>query len=113
MNFAPVAVFAAVSGIIARSDLGVLRTCSVFMGEFYFAIVLLWIVLSALGFVFLGPRIIRLLAELREPTLLTFSTASSEAALGKRWRASSVSAYATASPPSCRRSATRSISTAR
>jgi Na+/H+-dicarboxylate symporter len=83
MNFAPFAVFAAVSGIIAKSGLGVLKTYGVFMGEFYIGIILLWIVLTALGFMFLGPRIIRLLAELREPTLLAFSTASSEAAFPK------------------------------
>jgi Na+/H+-dicarboxylate symporter len=83
MTFAPFAVFAAVSGIIAKSGLGVLKTYGVFMGEFYIGIVLLWIVLTAIGFLFLGPRIIRLLAELREPTLLAFSTASSEAAFPK------------------------------
>ncbi|HEU4373665.1 MAG TPA: dicarboxylate/amino acid:cation symporter [Telluria sp.] len=83
MNFAPFAVFAAVAGIIAKSGLGVLKTYGVFMGEFYFGIVLLWIVLSALGFMFLGPRVFKLLGELREPTLLAFSTASSEAAFPK------------------------------
>ncbi|MFL6711143.1 MAG: dicarboxylate/amino acid:cation symporter [Massilia sp.] len=83
MNFAPYAVFAAVSGIVAKSGLGVLKTYGVFMGEFYFGIVLLWIVLTAIGFLFLGPRVTRLLAELREPTLLAFSTASSEAAFPK------------------------------
>jgi Na+/H+-dicarboxylate symporter len=83
MNFAPYAVFAAVSGIVAKSGLGVLKTYGVFMGEFYFGIVLLWLVLTAIGFLFLGPRIIRLLGELREPTLLAFSTASSEAAFPK------------------------------
>ncbi|WP_426189987.1 dicarboxylate/amino acid:cation symporter [Massilia sp. DWR3-1-1] len=83
MNFAPYAVFAAVSGIVAKSGLGVLKTYGIFMGEFYFGIALLWLVLTALGFLFLGPRVIRLLAELREPTLLAFSTASSEAAFPK------------------------------
>ena len=83
MNFAPYAVFAAVSGIVAKSGLGVLKTYGIFMGEFYFGIVLLWLVLTALGFLFLGPRVIRLLVELREPTLLAFSTASSEAAFPK------------------------------
>ncbi len=83
MNFAPYAVFAAVSGIVAKSGLGVLKTYGIFMGEFYFGIVLLWLVLTAIGFLFLGPRVIRLLAELREPTLLAFSTASSEAAFPK------------------------------
>ena len=83
MNVAPIAVFAAVSGIIAKSGLGVLSTYGVFMGEFYIAIVLLWILLTLLGFIFLGPRVFKLLAELRGPTLLAFSTASSEAAFPK------------------------------
>ena len=83
MNLAPFAVFAAVAGIIAKSGLVVLKTYGVFMGEFYIGMVLLWVVLAALGFLVLGPRVIRLLAELREPTLLAFSTASSEAAFPK------------------------------
>ena len=83
MNLAPLAVFAAVCAIIAKSGLGVLKTYGVFMAEFYFGIVMLWIVLIFVGFLFLGPRIVRLLVELREPTLLAFSTASSEAAFPK------------------------------
>jgi len=83
MNFAPYAVFAAVSAIVAKSGVGVLHTYGIFMGEFYLGIVLLWIVLTFIGFLFLGPRVLRLLAELREPTLLAFSTASSEAAFPK------------------------------
>jgi Na+/H+-dicarboxylate symporter len=83
MNLAPFAVFAAVSGIIAKSGVGVLSTYGVFMGEFYLGIVLLWVVLTLIGFLFLGPRVLTLLAELRGPTLLAFSTASSEAAFPK------------------------------
>ena len=83
MNFAPIAVFAAVAGIIAKSGLGVLSTYGIFMAEFYFAIIVLWVVLILIGMIFLGTRVLRLLAELREPTLLAFSTASSEAAFPK------------------------------
>ena len=83
MNFAPIAVFAAVAGIIAKSGLGVLSTYGIFMAQFYFGIGLLWIVLILIGMIFLGPRVLRLIAELREPTLLAFSTASSEAAFPK------------------------------
>ena len=57
MNLAPIAVFAAVSGIIAKSGLGVLSTYGIFMGEFYFGIVLLWVILTIAGFMFLGPRV--------------------------------------------------------
>ena len=83
MNFAPIAVLAAVAGIIAKSGLGVLSTYGIFMAEFYLGIVLLWVVLIGIGMAFLGPRVLRLIAELRGPTLLAFSTASSEAAFPK------------------------------
>jgi Na+/H+-dicarboxylate symporter len=83
MNLAPIAVFAAVAGIVATSGTSVLATYGAFMGEFYLGIALLWLVLTFLGFLFLGPRVLKLLAELREPTLLAFSTASSEAAFPK------------------------------
>jgi len=83
MNFAPFAVFAAVTGIVATSGVSVLSTYGVFMGEFYIGIALLWVVLTLIGGLFLGPRILRLLGLLREPTLLAFSTASSEAAYPK------------------------------
>jgi len=83
MNFAPIAVFAAVAGIIAKSGLGVLSTYGIFMAQFYFGIALLWVVLIGIGMAFIGPRILRLISELRGPTLLAFSTASSEAAFPK------------------------------
>ncbi|MDQ1829936.1 dicarboxylate/amino acid:cation symporter [Massilia scottii] len=83
MNAAPIAVFAAVSGIIAKSGIGVLSTYGIFMGEFYIAIAVLWVVLTIAGFLFLGPRVFALLREVREPTILAFSTASSEAAFPK------------------------------
>lgn len=83
MNFAPIAVFAAVSGVVAKSGLGVLATYGVFMGEFYFSILVLWLSLTFIGYLFLGKRVAALLRELRVPTLLAFSTASSEAAFPK------------------------------
>ncbi|MYM86818.1 cation:dicarboxylase symporter family transporter [Rugamonas sp. FT82W] len=83
MQFAPIAVFAAVSGVIAKSGLSVLSTYGVFMAEFYFGIALLWILLIVIGFAFLKTRIFGLLKELRSPVLLAFSTASSEAAYPK------------------------------
>jgi Na+/H+-dicarboxylate symporter len=83
MNFAPIAVFAAVSGVVAKSGLAVLATYGIFMSEFYLSILLLWLVLIFIGYLFLKNRIVGLLRELRMPTLLAFSTASSEAAFPK------------------------------
>ncbi|MCA1856649.1 dicarboxylate/amino acid:cation symporter [Massilia oculi] len=83
MNFAPIAVFAAVAGVIAKSGLGVLSTYGIFMAEFYLGIILLWVVLIAIGGVFLGRRVLRLISELKEPTILAYTCASSEAAFPK------------------------------
>ena len=83
MRCAPFAVFAAVAGTIAKSGVGVLQTYGVFMAEFYLSIGVLWGLLIAAGFLFLGSRVLKLLSEVKEPTLLAFSTASSEAAFPK------------------------------
>ncbi|MCS0583344.1 dicarboxylate/amino acid:cation symporter [Massilia pinisoli] len=83
MNFAPFAVFAAVAGVVATSGLGVLATYGKFMGEFYLGIVLLWALLITIGVLFVGPRLFKLLGLLREPTILAFTCASSEAAYPK------------------------------
>jgi len=53
------------------------------MGEFYLGFLLLWCLLALAGFVFLGPRVLRLISLIKEPILLAFSTASSEAAYPK------------------------------
>jgi len=83
MNFAPFAVFAAVAGVVATSGLSVLATYGKFMGEFYLGIVLLWVILITIGVLFVGPRLFKLLGLLREPTILAFTCASSEAAYPK------------------------------
>ncbi|TCO81129.1 Na+/H+-dicarboxylate symporter [Plasticicumulans lactativorans] len=83
MNFSPIAVFAAMAAIVARQGLGVLATYGKFIGEFYIGIALLLILLVAAASLVLGRRVLRLVKYLREPTLLAFSTASSEAAFPK------------------------------
>ncbi|MFT4190095.1 MAG: cation:dicarboxylase symporter family transporter, partial [Comamonas sp.] len=83
MKLAPVAVMAAMAATVATNGLGVLLKFAVFMGEFYIALFVLWCVLIAVGFLFLGPRIGRLLKLIREPFMISFATASSEAAYPK------------------------------
>jgi Na+/H+-dicarboxylate symporter len=53
------------------------------MAEFYFSIVVLWCVLFAAAFAVIGRRAPGLFRAVREPTLLAFATASSEAAYPK------------------------------
>lgn len=83
MNFAPLAVFGAMTAIIAKQGLGILKTYSIFIGEFYFGLLILWVILVLAGSVFIKKRIFNLLKRIKEPILLAFSTSSSEAAFPK------------------------------
>lgn len=81
MHFAPVAVFAAIASVIAKQGLGMLKSYGLFIGEFYLGLLLLWLVLGLIGFLVLGGRrVVSLLRHIKEPALLAFGTASSEAA---------------------------------
>jgi Na+/H+-dicarboxylate symporter len=80
MLFAPVAVFSAIAAVIAKQGLRVLGTYGLFIGEFYFGLFLLWCLLTAAGYLGLGRRVGSLVRHIREPMLLAFGTASSEAA---------------------------------
>ncbi|MBK8185260.1 MAG: dicarboxylate/amino acid:cation symporter [Candidatus Competibacteraceae bacterium] len=83
MRFAPLGVFAAIAAAITVQGLGVLATYGKFIGSFYFGLLVLWLVLIGAGYVFLKGSVFRLLKLIREPMMLAFSTASSEAAYPK------------------------------
>ena len=83
MKFAPVAVFAAMTSTVAINGLGILFQFAVFMFDFYIALFILWGVLIFAGYVFLGPRVKDLLINIKEAFLISFATASSEAAYPK------------------------------
>lgn len=83
MQLAPLAVFCAMAATIATNGLGILVNYAKFMGQFYFGLLCLWLLLVLAGFLILGPSIARLVRLVQEPFLLAFSTASSEAAYPK------------------------------
>jgi len=83
MRVAPFAVFGALANVVAVNGLGILWTYAELVSEFYFALVILWAILLTIGAIFLGRRIITLIGYIREPVLIAFSTASSEAAMPK------------------------------
>ncbi|GAB5072782.1 dicarboxylate/amino acid:cation symporter [Citrobacter sedlakii] len=80
MLFAPLTVFAAISGLIAERGLGVMVSAGIFMGEFYLTLGMLWAILIGLSAMLVGPCIGRLTKSILEPALLAFTTSSSEAA---------------------------------
>lgn len=83
MRFAPFAVFGALANVVAVNGLGILQTYATLVMEFYFGLLILWAILIGIGAVFLGRRIVALVRYIREPILIAFSTASSEAAMPK------------------------------
>jgi Na+/H+-dicarboxylate symporter len=80
MRFAPFAVFGAVSATIAVRGPAILGTFGYFMGTFYIGLVLLWVLLIGVCFLIVGRRTSLLIRYIRDPIVLAFSTASSEAA---------------------------------
>jgi Na+/H+-dicarboxylate symporter len=80
MKLAPLAIFAALASTIATQGLGMLATYGKFVLGFYATMGVLWLLLFLAGAAVLGKRVIPLFGVIRDPTLLAFSTASSEAA---------------------------------
>ncbi len=80
MGLAPIAVFAAMAATVTTQGVGILVTYGKYLVQFYFSLGVLWLVLIGAGLVFLGRPVFRLISLIREPFLLGFSTASSEAA---------------------------------
>jgi Na+/H+-dicarboxylate symporter len=80
MKFAPFAVFGAITAVVARQGLGILSTYSVFIGEFYVSLIILWLLIILAGYFVLGNRALSLVNNIKDAMLLAFSTSTSEAA---------------------------------
>ena len=78
MLLAPIAVFAALTATVAKQGGGILFVYAKFVGGFYVALAVLWVLLFAVAV--LVRRDHALFGAVRTPMLLAFSTASSEAA---------------------------------
>ncbi len=83
MKLAPIAVCASVASVITKSGPGILINFAKFLGGFYLTLFILWVLLILVGRIVLGARMWDLVARMREPFLLAFSTASSEASYPK------------------------------
>ncbi|ELW1648805.1 dicarboxylate/amino acid:cation symporter [Enterobacter oligotrophicus] len=83
MYVAPLAIFAAISSVVATQGLGILLNYASFIGGYYVAIVLTCMVLMAVGYMMLKKEVFRLVSMLKDPVLVAFTTSSSEAAYPK------------------------------
>ena len=84
MKFAPIGVFGAIAGVFAIRDFGdLLMTYAKFFGSFLVGISTLWVILVAVGFIFLKSKMSLLLKRIISPIVIAFSTTSSEAVFPK------------------------------
>ncbi len=87
MCFAPVAVFTALTSAITMEGLGLLVDYGKLIGLFYLGLLILWTILFAIGYYFLGKSVFRLADLIRAPLMLAFATSSSESAYPKTMEA--------------------------
>jgi Na+/H+-dicarboxylate symporter len=80
MVLAPLVIFAALASTIATQGLGIIVVYAKFVGGFYLSLLILWALLLAASTIAVGRRLPEFVQTMREPALLAFSTATSEAA---------------------------------
>ncbi len=83
MAFAPIGVFGALAAVVAKQGLGVLAGYVYLIGTFYLGLILFVFGVLFLVCVVMKIKFFKLLSYIKEPILLAFSTASSEAAMPK------------------------------
>jgi Na+/H+-dicarboxylate symporter len=83
MKLAPIAVFGAITAIIAKQGLGIISTYAIFIVEFYFSLVILWLVIIFAGYAVLRRRAFHLVGKIKDAMMIAFSTSTSEAAYPK------------------------------
>lgn len=83
MAFAPFGVFGALAAVVAKQGIGVLGGYVWLIGTFYLGLLLFVFVVLFLICFFMKIKFFQLLSYIKEPILLAFSTASSEAAMPK------------------------------
>ncbi|WP_158995968.1 dicarboxylate/amino acid:cation symporter [Mucilaginibacter sp. L196] len=83
MLLAPLAVFGAITAVVAKQGLGVLSTYAIFIGEFYFSLFILWLIIILAGFFVLRTRVFNLVNRIKDAMLVAFGTSTSEAAYPK------------------------------
>jgi len=81
MQLAPLAVFGAITVVVAKEGLGIISTYATFIGEFYLGLLLLWLLMIGGAYAVLKRRTFHLLNNTQDAILVAFSTSTSEAAL--------------------------------
>ena len=81
MNFAPIGVFGAIAYTIAESGMGIMINYAKIIGSLYFALFVFLFLILNVACRIVGISVFSVIRAIREPALLAFTTATSEAAL--------------------------------
>lgn len=81
MNFAPIGVFGAIAYTIAESGLSIMLNYAKIIGALYFALIIFLFLILNVACRIVGISVFSVIRAIREPALLAFTTATSEAAL--------------------------------
>lgn len=81
MNFAPIGVFGAIAYTIAESGMGIMLNYAKIIGALYFALFIFLFLILNVACRIVGISVFSVIRAIREPALLAFTTATSEAAL--------------------------------
>ena len=81
MNFAPIGVFGAIAYTIAESGMGIMLNYAKIIGALYFALFVFLFFILNVACRIVGISVFSVIRAIREPALLAFTTATSEAAL--------------------------------
>ncbi len=81
MNFAPIGVFGAISYTIAESGMWIMINYAKIIGSLYFALFVFLFLILNVACRIVGISVFSVIRAIREPALLAFTTATSEAAL--------------------------------
>jgi proton glutamate symport protein len=87
MRFAPIGVFAAIASTVGGNGLGVLAALGKLVGLMYLGLAMFALIVLGSVCRIVGVPFLKFVRAIREPVLLAFSTASSEAALPKAFEA--------------------------
>ena len=83
MWFAPLGVLGAIAAVVSTNGFEIFKVYAIYLRDFFFALLLLWLLLCIVGYLILGNRLFELLRRIKAPLLIAFSTTSSEAVFPK------------------------------
>jgi len=81
MKVAPIGIFGAIANTVGTYGLGMLLPLGKLILSLYFTLIVFLVIIMVIAYFLTGVSMIRLVKAIREPLILAFSTAASEAAL--------------------------------